>query len=111
MKTPLLVQDEVEEAMLQAARDRVENLMQVVEKMQGEQGKLSTSLQAEKRKVATVSSRLPASPYRGPLSGPCQIDWSLLLDCSAESYECLCAITKILNAMTTCHLSIDIFPT
>lgn len=40
--------------MLKAARDRVENLMQVAEKMQTQQTLMSMHLHAEKRKVASV---------------------------------------------------------
>lgn len=40
--------------MLKASRDKVGNLMQVVEKMQTEQAMMSMHLYAEKRKVTAV---------------------------------------------------------
>eukprot|EP00903_Cladosiphon_okamuranus_P008772 g8403.t1 len=61
-------QTEIEAALLKAARDQVENLMQVVDKMQNQQTMLLASLQAEKKKVAAmrqhVSSRLGASSQK-----------------------------------------------
>lgn len=49
-------QEEVEAALLKAARDQVENLMKVVEKMQSQQTKLLVTLQAEKKNASAVSS-------------------------------------------------------
>lgn len=49
--------------MLKAARDKVENLMQVVDKMQTQQTTLSVTLQGEKRKIGTVSWRLTILTY------------------------------------------------
>eukprot|EP00752_Nemacystus_decipiens_P006453 g5812.t1 len=58
-------QEEIEAALLKAARDQVDNLMQVVDKMQNQQTKLLVTLQAEKKKVTImrqhVSSRLAAT--------------------------------------------------
>lgn len=51
----LRCQEEIEAALLKAARDQVDNLMQVVDKMQNQQTKLLVTLQAEKKKVSTVS--------------------------------------------------------
>lgn len=45
--------------MLKAARDRVENLMQVVEKMQTQQTVMSMHLHSEKRKVSSVRYCFP----------------------------------------------------
>lgn len=42
--------------MLKSARDRVESLMHVVEKVQVQQAAMSSQLHAEKRKIAQVSS-------------------------------------------------------
>lgn len=41
--------------MLKASRDQVENLMQVVDKMQHQQTKLLVTLQAEKKNISAVS--------------------------------------------------------
>lgn len=41
--------------MLKASRDEVENLMQVVDKMQHQQTKLLVTLQAEKKNISAVS--------------------------------------------------------
>ena len=49
-------QEEIEAALLKAARDQVDNLMQVVDKMQTQQTKLLVTLQSEKKKVSTVSA-------------------------------------------------------
>ncbi|CAM9677660.1 unnamed protein product, partial [Scytosiphon promiscuus] len=69
-------QEEVEAALLNAARDQVENLMKVVEKMQGQQTKLLVTLQAEKKNVSAmrqlVSSRLKASSERDKTTAPTQ---------------------------------------
>lgn len=46
--------------MLKASRDRVGNLMQVVEKMQTEQAMMSMHMYAEKRKVAAVRDSVPS---------------------------------------------------
>lgn len=48
-------QEEIEAAMLKASRDQVENLMQVVDKMQHQQTKLLVTLQAEKKSISAVS--------------------------------------------------------
>ncbi|CAM9498255.1 unnamed protein product [Ectocarpus sp. 4 AP-2014] len=58
-------QEEIEAAMLKASRDEVENLMQVVDKMQHQQTKLLVTLQAEKKNISTmrqhIGKRLGAS--------------------------------------------------
>ncbi|CAM9372053.1 unnamed protein product [Ectocarpus sp. 12 AP-2014] len=58
-------QEETETAMLKASRDEVENLMQVVDKMQHQQTKLLVTLQAEKKNISAmrqhVGKRLGAS--------------------------------------------------
>ncbi|CAM9148892.1 unnamed protein product [Ectocarpus sp. 13 AM-2016] len=58
-------QEEIETAMLKASRDEVENLMQVVDKMQHQQTKLLVTLQAEKKNISAmrqhVGKRLGAS--------------------------------------------------
>lgn len=58
-------QEEIEAAMLKAARDQVESLMQVVDKMQNQQTKLSEVLQTDKKKVATVSLCVPCASWVG----------------------------------------------
>lgn len=56
--------------MIKAARDKVENLMQVVDKMQTQQTTLSVTLQGEKRKIGTVSWRLRIPTYGTTPSRP-----------------------------------------
>ncbi|CAM9166364.1 unnamed protein product, partial [Hapterophycus canaliculatus] len=72
----LVQQEEVEAALLKAARDQVENLMKVVDKMQSQQTKLLVTLQAEKKNVSAmrqlVSSRLNASSAKGAMTASAQ---------------------------------------
>lgn len=65
-----MIQEEIEGAMVKAARDRVENLMKVVEKMQTQQTAMSVTLQGEKRKIATVSWRMAIPIQSSTPNGP-----------------------------------------
>lgn len=58
-----LCQEEIEAALLKAARDQVENLMQVVDKMQNQQTKLLEVLQTDKKKVSSVSLGVPCALF------------------------------------------------